>query len=173
MCLACNANNFTYLHLIKCGRSNTICSLWECANLTLSQELVSLEVNFIISGKNPTILIFGAVRFFTNCHPDENTESRCTNQFLYIKSHLPFLCDHCWVIMLLVTSPTERAAWFWLGELEKGRVFSNAFLEAARAGSSLGNKLGTLEAAGLVGQLSEEVYQLWEHIRSCQHSPEP
>lgn len=38
-------------------------------------------------------------------------------------------------------------------------MFSNALLEVSRAVSSLGNKLGTLETAGLAGQLSEEMYQ--------------
>lgn len=53
----------------------------------------------------------------------------------------------------------ERIAWFWLGEMGKGRMFSNALLEVGRAVSSLGNKLGTLETAGLAGQFSEEMYQ--------------
>lgn len=56
--------------------------------------------------------------------------------------------------------PMERTAWFWLREMGKGRVFSSALLEAGRAVSSLGNKLGTLETADLVGQLSEGRYQL-------------
>lgn len=140
---------------------------------------VSLKLILLPQGENPTTLDFVTVRFFTKFHPAEKTESRCTKLLLYrkntslFKNMWPLLGYYAFSEGDNLVSLTERTAWFWLREMGKGRVFSNAHLEAGRAGSSLGNKPGTLENAGLVGQLSEERCQLWEHIRSCQHSPEP